>query len=107
MAAKKTLQPDISTRARVLQVRAGMDADKQKPFVRIDLEMLDSEPSPTTISLKCTLDDVRKLVHNCLKALDFFGDQPASVMLRVLKKDDPLPGRRKGTARKQKLASRR
>jgi hypothetical protein len=37
------------------------------------------------MGMKCSLNDVRKLVHTCLAALKSFGDQPASVLLKVLK----------------------
>jgi hypothetical protein len=82
MAASKEFQPDIPTASRFLQARAALDGDGEVVF--LDFEMLDFEPSPTTLGLKCSLADVRKLVHTCLKALDSFGDQPASVLLKVL-----------------------
>ena len=46
--------------------------------------MVDFDPSPTSVGMKCSLDDVRKLMHTCLAALKSFGNQPASVLLKVL-----------------------
>ena len=82
MAPSKDFQPDIPTAARFLQARTALDGEKQ--LVLLDFEMLDFEPSPTSVSLKCSLADVRKLVHTCLKALESFGDQAASVLLKML-----------------------
>jgi hypothetical protein len=82
MAANKNFQPDIPTVAHFLQARTALDSGHE--VVLLDFEMLDFEPSPTTVGLKCSLADVHKLVHTCLKALDSFGDQPASVLLKVL-----------------------
>ena len=83
MVAKKNFQPDIPTAAHFLQARTALvNGDK---VVILDFKMLDFDPSPTTVGLKCPLDNVRKLVHTCLKALESFGDQPASVLLKVLK----------------------
>ena len=81
MAADKSFQPDIPTRADFLQARTALDGGKQ--VVLLDFQMSDFE-SPTTVGLKCSLDDVAKLVRTCLKALDSFGDLPASVLLKVL-----------------------
>lgn len=82
MAPNKDFQPDIPTSAHFLQARTALDGEKQ--LVLLDFEMLDFEPSPTSVSLKCSLADVRKLVHTCLKALESFGDQPAAVLLKML-----------------------
>jgi hypothetical protein len=82
MAPDKDFQPDISTAATFLQGRTALDGANQ--VVWLDFEMLDFEPSPTTVGLKCSLPGVRKLVHTCLKALGSFGDQPASVLLKML-----------------------
>ena len=81
MVAEKGFQPDIPTSAKFLRARTAQDGVKQ--VVLLDFTMLDFE-TPTTVGLKCSLDNVRKLVHTCLKALDSFGDQPASVLLKVL-----------------------
>ena len=82
MKADKHFQPDIATSATFLQVRTALSGGEEA--VLLDFEMRDFEPSPTTVGLKCSLADVRKLVHSCLKALESFGDQPASVLLKVL-----------------------
>ena len=82
MIANKDFEPDIPTAAHFLQARAGLDGEEE--FAFLDFEMLDCEPSPTTVGLKCSLDDLRKLVHTSLAVLDFFGDQPASVLLKML-----------------------
>ena len=82
MALNKDFQPDIPTAAHFLQARSALDGEKQ--LVLLDFEMLDFEPSPTSVSLKCSLADVRKLVHTCLKSLESFGDQPAAVLLKML-----------------------
>jgi hypothetical protein len=82
MVANKHFQPDIPTAAHFLQARTALDGCEE--VVLLDFEMLDFEPSPTTVGLKCSLADVRKLVHTCLMALESFGDQPASVLLKVL-----------------------
>ena len=77
----ENFQPDIPTAAHFLQARTALSGGKK--MVYLDFEMLDFEP-PTTVDLKCSLTDVRKLVHTCLAALESFGDQPASVLLKVL-----------------------
>ena len=82
MAANKNFVPDIQTNARFLQARSALEASGSK--VLLDFEMLDFESGPTTVGLACGLDDIRKLVHTCLKALDSFGDQPAGVLLKAL-----------------------
>ncbi len=87
MAADINFQPDIKTNANFLQARASLDGDDRQEIVLLDFEMLDFDPSPTTVSLKCSLDNVRKLVHTCLKALESFGDQPSHVLLKVLNKE--------------------
>jgi hypothetical protein len=40
----------------------------------LDWALQDFRPGPVQLGLVCTLDDIRKVVHNCLKALDYFGD---------------------------------
>jgi hypothetical protein len=55
-------------------------------MVILDFKVQDFEPSPTTVGLACSLDDIRKLVHTCLAALDTFGDQPAGVLLKMLRR---------------------
>jgi hypothetical protein len=82
MVASKDFQPDIPTAAQFLQARTALDGGEK--VVILDFKMLDFD-SPTTVGMKCPLDNVRKLVHTCLKALESFGDQPASVLLKVLK----------------------
>ena len=82
MAANKDFEPDIETAAHFLQVRTALEG--RKKLVLLDFEMLDFDPSPTTVGLKCSLAEVRAVVHSCLAALESFGDQPASVLLKVL-----------------------
>ena len=82
MVPNRNFTPDIPTAAHFLQARTALDRCKE--VVLLDFEMLDCEPTPTTVGLKCSLADVRKLVHTCLKALESFGDQPAHVLLKVL-----------------------
>jgi hypothetical protein len=82
MVAEKGFQPDIPTSANFLRARTALDGGNK--VVLLDFKMLDFD-TPTTVALKCSLTDVRKLVHSCLAALDSFGDQPASVLLKVLK----------------------
>jgi hypothetical protein len=83
MAPNLDFQPDFTTAARFFQARTGLE--RRRAFILLDFEMLDFEPSPTTVSLQCSLDQVRKLVHTCLAALASFGDEPASAFLKMLK----------------------
>ena len=76
-------KPDIPTNARFLQARTALAEDGQETII-LDFEMSDFE-TPTTVGLACSLKDARKLVHTCLAALASFGDQPASVLLEILK----------------------
>jgi hypothetical protein len=48
--------------------------------------MLDFDPSPSTVGLKCSLNDRRQVVHAGLKALEFFGDQQAAVLVKMLER---------------------
>jgi hypothetical protein len=82
MAGNTRSEPDFTTVAHFLKAVTGLD--KHKEFVRLDFEMVEFDPPLTTMGMKCSLDDVRKLVHTCLAALEFFGDQPAAVLLKVL-----------------------
>jgi len=86
MAPKTDFQPDIPTAANFLQARTALAGGKE--LVILDFEMLDFDPSPTTVGMKCSLDNVRKLVRTCLQALESFGDHPASVLLEVLNQED-------------------
>lgn len=62
MAPDRKFQSDIPpTAANFLQARAALDGAKQLVF--LDFEMLEFEPPSTTMTIKCTLADVRKLVH--------------------------------------------
>jgi hypothetical protein len=88
MAANRDFQPEIQTKANFLQARTAIDADGEQ-VVLLDYEMLEFDPSPVTVGMKCSLEDIRKLVHTCLAALDSFGDQPASVLLKVLNSNRP------------------
>jgi hypothetical protein len=84
--ANKEFEPDIQTTAKFLQARTALQGGAGgEPTVILDFKMLDFEPSPTTVGLTCSLDDIRKLVHTCLAALDSFGDQPAGVLLKTLR----------------------
>lgn len=78
----KDFEPDIDTTANFLQARTALVDGRE--VVLLDFEMLDFEPSPTTVAMRCSLDNIRKLAHTCLKALESFGDQPAAVLLKVL-----------------------
>src|SRR5262249_42026241 len=59
---------DNTTAANFLQARASL-GEEGKEAVLLDFEMLNFDPSPTTVGLRCSLDNVRKLVHTCLEAL--------------------------------------
>lgn len=86
MKANKNFEPDIETAADFLHARTALQGDRHdKPVVILDFSMLDFEPSPTTVGLVCSLDDTRKLVRTCLVALESFGDQPASVLMKILR----------------------
>ena len=83
MDGKAHSEPDFTTVAHFLKARTGLDGPKE--FIILDFEMVDFDPPLTSMGMKCSLDAVRKLVHTCLAALKSFGDQPASVLLKVLK----------------------
>lgn len=85
MASGKKFEPAFTTTANFLQARTALVENEK--VVILAFEMLDFEPSPTTAGLTCSLDNVRKLVHTCLKSLESFGDQPASVLLKVLNRN--------------------
>ena len=51
---------------------------------RLDFELLEFDPSPVSVTMQMSLDDVRGLIHTGLQALASLGDQPASVLLGVL-----------------------
>jgi hypothetical protein len=82
MVANKNFEPDIPTSANFLQARTVLH--EGEVHVYLDFKMLDFEPPFTTMGIRCSLDDVRSLVHTCLLALESAGDQPASVLLDVL-----------------------
>lgn len=86
MVAEKNFRPDISATAHFRQARTALD--QGDAVVLLDFEVVDLEPAPTTVGLKCSLDDIRKLVHTCLAALESLGDQPASVLLDLLNQSD-------------------
>ena len=75
-------QPDIPTRANFLQARTALINGEEK--IILDFEMLDLD-SPTSVGFECSLDNARKLVHTTLASLKFFGDQPAAILLGVLR----------------------
>jgi hypothetical protein len=83
MDGKPYSEPDFTTVAHFLKARTGLDGPKE--VIILDFEMVDFDPPLTSMGMKCSLDDVRKLVHTCLAALKSFGDQPASMLLKVLK----------------------
>ena len=83
MAGKPHSEPDFTTVAHFLKARTGLDGPKE--VIILDFEMVDFDPPLTSMGMKCSLNDVRKLVHTCLAALKSFGDQPASQLLKVLK----------------------
>jgi hypothetical protein len=83
MGGKPHSEPDFTTVAHFLKARTGLDGPKE--VIILDFEMVDFDPPLTSMGMKCSLNDVRKLVHTCLAALKSFGDQPASVLLKVLK----------------------
>ncbi len=91
MTADINFKPDFETAAEFLQVRTAL-INKEKTVI-LDFKMLDFDPSPTTAGLQCSLDNTRKLVHTCLKALANFGDQPASVLLKMLNRPPRKRGR--------------
>jgi hypothetical protein len=85
--ADKNFKPDIETGAQFLQARTALQvAENGEPKTILDFNMMDFEPSPTTVGLACSLDDIHKLVHTCLVALGSFGDQPAGVLLKTLRR---------------------
>jgi hypothetical protein len=84
MAPDKHFEPDITSTARFYQARTTMGGNGDWPAVLLDFTLLDVEPSGFTVGLRCSLDEVRKLVHPCLAALNSLEDQPASVLLQVL-----------------------
>jgi hypothetical protein len=97
VAADKKFVPDFATPANFLQARTGIDPRGE--FVYLDFEMADFDPPLTTMGIKLSLDSLRELVHTSLAALDFFGDQPASVLLEVLNQKQTarrMPLRRSG-----------
>jgi hypothetical protein len=82
MAANKNFTPDIQTSANFLQARTALD--EQKEVVILDFEMLDFEPSPTTVGMKCSVNNVGEIIHTCLIALESLGDQQAMALLQLL-----------------------
>jgi hypothetical protein len=82
MDSKSRSEPDFTTVAHFLKARTGLGG--RKPFIIFDFEMVDFDPPLTSMGMKCSLDNVRKLVHTCLAALESFGDQQASVQLKML-----------------------
>lgn len=91
MAAKKKFKADIETAAEFLQARAGTLIGGEDRVV-FDFNMLDFE-TPTTVGLNCSVKHAQKLVHTTLAALASLGDQPASVLLKVLNKPRGEPFR--------------
>jgi hypothetical protein len=86
MVADSNFEPDITTSAIFLQARTAIDGEGEQAVLP-DFEMLDFRSSPTTVGLRCSIKNVQKVVHSCLRALESFGDQPASVLLKVLNQD--------------------
>jgi hypothetical protein len=86
MASDSIPPMDITTAARFLRARTGLDGADE--VVLLDFAMLDFDPSPKTVGLKCSLNDLRQLAHAGLKALAFFGDQPATVLLKMLEQSE-------------------
>jgi hypothetical protein len=84
MANRKDFEPDFTTPATFLLAQTALA--EGETVIRLNFEMADFDPPLTTMGLSCSLDNIRKLVHTCLAALDSVGDQPASVLLKMLNK---------------------
>ena len=71
MASDRSPPADITTAARFRRARPGLDGADESALPNV--ELLDIEPSPATVGLECSLNDLRQMVHANLKALAFFG----------------------------------
>lgn len=66
--------------------RAHLDLDGSYESALLNFEMLDFESSPATVWSECWLNDLRQMVQANLKALAFFGYQPATGLVRMLER---------------------